>query len=78
MLLITGHMTLDEGLGLQINASWLTYLRGGEMLMVSIILKQPTYLCIFLLVDVGIRQKICSQRLHSSGGWCGSGSGICI
>ena len=34
--------------------------------------------CIFLSVDVGIRQKICSQRLYSSGGQCGSGSGICI
>ena len=34
--------------------------------------------CIFLSVDVGIRQKICSQRLHSSGGQCGSRSGICI
>ena len=33
---------------------------------------------IFLSVDIGIRQKICSRRLHSSGGRCGSGSDICI
>ena len=34
--------------------------------------------CIFLSVDVGIRQKICSWKLHSSGGHCVSGSGMCI
>ena len=34
--------------------------------------------CIFLSVDVGIRQKICSRKLHSSGRLCDGGSGMCI
>ena len=34
--------------------------------------------CIFLSVDVGIRQKIYSRKLHSSGRHCDSGSGMGI
>ena len=34
--------------------------------------------CIFLSVVVGIRHKICSWKLHSSGRHCDGGSGMCI
>ena len=55
---------------------------GGQVYWVGSVLGGQVYwvgeICIFLSVDVGIRQKICSRKLHSSGGRCVSGSGMCI